>query len=410
MGEARRLDNWLKGYQEFTEGTESPAIFHFWTAIGIIAGAAQRKLMMDADYFQVHTNQYIILVSPPGRSRKSTALRIGKGILKGVPDWGQDIYFSTQASSVAALVKQMSSIPTKEHQSLTLVGSELGTFLGKNPMEMTDFLVDIYDCEPDWDKQTVGRGLEKIPSPWFNLITATTPNWMGENLPKTATEGGFVSRTLFIFEDTRRRVAFPQLSEEQKRIRKHLIHDLACIARLKGLILFSPDAKEFYKDWYENVNAIPANADQRITGYYERRHIHVLKVAMAISLAESDSLILEQRDIETAIAILSEIEPGMRRAFSSVGKNIYSTDLERIKTQICEAGTLTYKRLLSANIFSIEKTELDKLLDALEAMGEIERLKGNIFKSTEEGRNGKRESAVLRLRGQPTGKPKPADR
>lgn len=375
---ARRLANWLQSYRDYTEGTESPPIFHLWVALGTIAGAAQRKIVMDAGYYHVHTNMYVVLVSPPGRSRKSTALRIGKGILKGVPDFGADVFFSTQASSVAALVKQMSAIPTKEHQSLTAFSSELGSLLGSKSVEMTDFLVDIYDCEPDWDKQTVGRGLEKIERPWFNLIAATTPQWMGDNLSRTAVEGGFVSRTVFVYDDSRRRVAFPELSEKQKIIRKNLIHDLAEIAKIKGEFKLSSEGKDFYKYWYEEIND-STEKDFRISGFYERKHIHVLKVAMAVSLAEKNQLILEQRDIEVAISLLGELEVGMRRAFSAVGKNAYSTDLERIKIQIRDGGGQTYKQILANNIHSVEKDQIDKILQALVDMGEVTRDKMNFL-------------------------------
>lgn len=382
---ARRLANWLQSYRDYTEGTESPPIFHLWVALGTIAGAAQRKIVMDAGYYHVHTNMYVVLVSPPGRSRKSTALRIGKGILKGVPDFGTDVFFSTQASSVAALVKQMSAIPTKEHQSLTAFSSELGSLLGSKSVEMTDFLVDIYDCEPDWDKQTVGRGLEKIERPWFNLIAATTPQWMGDNLSRTAVEGGFVARTVFVYDDSRRRVAFPELTEQQKVIRKNLVHDLAEIAKLKGEFRMGQEAKDYYKYWYEECNEV-TDKDFRISGFYERKHIHVLKVAMAVSLSEKNELVLEKRDIEVAIALLGELEQGMRRAFSAVGKNTYSTDIERIKIQIQESGRMHYKQILANNIHSVEKDQIDKILQALMDMGEIVRDKMAFFPVPKEGK------------------------
>jgi hypothetical protein len=374
---ARRLSNWLQSYAEFTEGTESPPIFHLWVALGTIAGAAQRKVLMDAGYYQLHSNMFVILVSPPGRSRKSTALRIGKGILKSVTDYGEEIHFSTQASSVAALVQQMAKIKTKEHQSLTAFSGELGSLLGSKSDEMTDFLVDIYDCDPDWDKQTVGRGLDKIERPWFNLIGATTPQWMGDNLSRTAVEGGFVSRTVFVFDDTRLLVAFPELTEEQRVLRKHLIHDLAQIAGIRGTFVFSPDAKVYYREWYENPKRLSGNTDFRISGFYEREHTHVLKVAMALALARgtvvsADDLVLSVDDIGMAIDMLDELKSGMRRAFSGVGKNVYSTDLERIKNQILDSPNgLTYKQVLSANIHSIDRDAMDKLLSSLVDMGDV---------------------------------------
>lgn len=372
----RKLGNWLHAYDEYTRGTESPPIFHLWVGIGTLAGAAQRKIFMDAGYYQVYSNMFIILCSPAGRSRKSTALRIGKNLLKGISEYGEEIHFSTQASSVAALVSQFSRINNKEHQSLTAYSSELGSMLGSKSVEMTDFLTDIYDCNPDWDKQTVGRGLEKIEKPWLNLLAGTTPQWMGENLSKTAVEGGFVSRSIFVYEDTRLRVAFPELTAEQVQLGRDLVHDLAYIASLRGEFKFTDSGREFYREWYEDQDHSMDAKDYRIAGYFERKHVHVLKVAMAISLAERDDLTIDPRDIGAALALLGEIEPGMYKAFQSVGKNVYSADFERIKTQILAKGPKgeSYKQILAANIHSLDKDQIDKILATLVDMGLAHRI------------------------------------
>ncbi len=369
----RKLSNWLLSYAEYTMGTESPPIFHLWVALGTLAAAAQRKVYMDAGYYQVYPNMFVILTSPAGRSRKSTALRIGKRILRGVEEYGEEIHFSTQASTVAALVSQFARIQNKDHQSLSAYISELGSMLGSKSVEMTDFLTDIYDCNPDWDKQTVGRGLEKIEKPWFNLLAGVTPQWMGENLSKTAVEGGFVSRSIFVYEDTRLRVAFPEITEEQREIERCLVHDLAHIASLEGVFQFSDSGREFYREWYEDQDHSMDAKDYRIAGYFERKHVHVLKIAMAISLAANDSLLLTPADIGSALAMLDELEPGMYKAFSSVGKNIYSADHERIKAQIIGAGDrgVSYKMLLRSNIHAIDKDQIDKILMALVEMGEV---------------------------------------
>lgn len=368
---ARKLSDWIEGYRNYTAGTESPAVFHLWVALGTIAAAAQRKIKMDAGYYDVHTNLYLVLVSPAGRSRKSTALRIGKGLLTGIKDYGEVINFTTQASSVAAVVRQFTAIQNKEHQSLTAFAAELGSLLGSKSIEMTDFLTDIYDCAPDWDKQTIQRGLEKIEYPWLNLLGATTPQWMGDNLSKTAIEGGFVSRTIFVYEDTRLLVAFPELTVEQKALKKMLMHDLAHIATLKGTFTFSPEAKQFYKDWYEDKSRLAAEQDYRISGFYERKHIHVLKVAMALSLAQQDKLVLDVEHIKAGILLLNSIEPGMRKAFRAVGKNTHGTTLERIRDQILSSGRIPYKKVLAANIHDIMKEDFDKLIQSLVDMGDV---------------------------------------
>lgn len=369
----RKLDDWLATYRAFTEGTESPATFHLWVALSVLAAAAQRKISMDAGYYPVHTNMYTVLTGDPGVVRKSTALRIGKGLLKGLKNYGQEINFTTQATSVAALIKQFISIPNKEHQSLTAFSSELGSLLGSKSTEVTDFLTDIYDCDPDWDKQTVSRSLEKIEFPWLNIIAATTPQWLGDNLSKTAVEGGFVARSVFIYEDTPGPlIAFPELTPEQVEMKKWLTHDLAIISQLKGRMDFSPEAKEYYKNWYENPKRkMLGFTDSRLKGYYERKHIHVLKVAMALTLARQNTLVLETPVIESAIKMLGAIEPGMRRAFSSVGNNAHATVLDRVRDMIRMEGKVSYKKLLASFINDVRQEDFDSLVKSLVAMGDV---------------------------------------
>lgn len=375
MAGKRKLTNWLEAYREFTSGTESPAQFHLWVALSTIAGAAQRKISLDMGYFEVHSNMYIILTSPPGRSRKSTALRIGKSMLRGLKDYGQDIHFSTQASTVAALIKQLSAVAVtnQEHQSLTAFSSELGSLLGSKSVEMTDFLTDIYDCDPDWDKQTISRDLEKVPFPWLNLMAATTPQWLGDNLSKTAVEGGFVARSIFVYEDTRLLVAWPELTDAQRLLKKELIHDLSIISTLKGRMKITPEAKEFYVNWYEDPKRLSMNEDSRVASFFEREHIHVLKVAIALSLAAKNELMLQPEEIRAAIDLVNMIKPGMRRAFSAVGRNIHSTVIEQIRDKILEKGRIPYKKLLALFINDVASREdFDKLLASLVDMGDIE--------------------------------------
>lgn len=361
----RRLDNWLTAYGQYTAGTEPPPHFHLWIGMGTLMGGAQRKIFLDADYYRVYSNMYVVLVSEPGIGRKSTALRLGKNILKSVIDYGEEINFSTQASSVAAAVRQMATIKNREHQSLTAYSSELGSLLGAGNIEMVDWLTDVYDCEPDWDKQTISRGLEKIPFPWFNLMAGTTPQWLGDNLPKTAVEGGFVSRTIFVFGESDTRVAFPKMSDEQKALRKDLAHDLAVISQLKGEMRLDDAAHKLYEDWYNSPSALNRATDHRISGYFARKHIHVLKTAMALSLAESDSLVVGERDVEMALTLLENLEPGMHKAFVSVGRNTFSTDLDRIRKQVDRTGGMSYKELIAANIHAVPKDKLDELINSI---------------------------------------------
>lgn len=372
----RQLPDILKAYADYTSDSESPQIFHIWVALGTIAGAAQRKISMPASHFTVYTNMYIILVSPPGIGKKSTALRVGKNFLKGIQPKAN---FLTGSISAGKLIQRMSQISNPAHQSMTAYASELGTFLGIDPVNMVDFMTDIYDCEPDWDKQTLARDLEKLEHPWLNFMTGTTPQWLGENASATFVEGGFAARSIYPFSDENIvKEPFPEETPLQRELRPKIWNDLSVIATLDGTFKFSPSAKDFYYNWYLDKKRFPAMMDHRLAGYYTRKHIHVLKVAMALSLSYKDELILDKEDIQRAITLLDGSEPGMRHAFSAVGKNEYATDLERVRAQIISRGRVTYSELLAANYHNLGKRGLDNILEELRYMGvKIENTNGN---------------------------------
>jgi hypothetical protein len=214
--------------------------------------------------------------------------------------------------------------------------------------------------------------LRKLKFPWLNLLAATTPQWLGDNLSKTAVEGGFVARSIFVYEDTRLKVAWPQLTDDQRALKKLLIEDLATIAGLKGRMKITDEAKEFYKDWYESDKRFEGGEESRVASFYEREHIHVLKVAMALSLASKNELELQQQEIAGAIKLVDSIKPGLRRAFSAVGRNTHSTVIEQMRLKIVEKGRMPYKQVLAMFLPDCNSREdLDKALASLVDMGDI---------------------------------------
>jgi len=83
---ARNYPDWIKGYMEFTEDSESPTSFSFWTAVWVVAGALQRRVWIDMRKFQWTPNFYIIFVGPPGIVAKSTCAAVGWSFLSHLPN------------------------------------------------------------------------------------------------------------------------------------------------------------------------------------------------------------------------------------------------------------------------------------------------------------------------------------
>ena len=81
----RILPNWLEAYMAFTHSLESPDEYHTWTALSTIGGAVRRRAYFDMGHFKLYPNLYAVLVGPPGRCKKSTAMRVGRGMLAELP-------------------------------------------------------------------------------------------------------------------------------------------------------------------------------------------------------------------------------------------------------------------------------------------------------------------------------------
>lgn len=371
----RRLTDWLGAFLDYTHQAESPINYLRWTGLSTLAAVAQRKIFMESTLFFAHTNIYVVLTGPPG-TKKSTAIRQGRKLLKKIPT----INMSSDAPSVVGIMDDFKEIShtQKNHQSLNAFISELSTLFENASEAMTGFLTAIYDGDDDYIKRTRIGGKEHIPFPWLNLIAGTTPAWLGDNLSRSSVEGGFVARTLFIYsDDLVLKSPFPRKSPELLSLEGHLVHDLAHISKLEGEFDFEGgergDAYSWYEKWYLDRSRLPKVLDNRTAGYFGRKHVHILKVAMAVALAKRDDLRLRVEDLEIAQSLLRDIEPGMIKAFSAVGGNAFATDLERIETQIkgCGATGMSSGEIITANYHALGKREIEATLGSLFAMGRV---------------------------------------
>lgn len=378
----RRLGNVLTAYMHLMSQHEAPEVFDLWCGLGAISSAVGRQVWMDMRYFEVFSNLFIVLVAPPGTARKTTALKNARRLLVKIPG----LHFSPQQVTPEAAMKKMATMGEsgEEHQSLITYSFEFGLFLGKGNRQdaMADFLCEIYDCNADFEKETIGRGLESITKPWFNLNAGVTPDWIKEHMSASALETGMVSRILWVYADQRKLSnPLPERSPEMEKLANDIINDLTHISTLKGTVILSDAATEMYKAWYMDGSRFPTSGATRMGNYYERKHIHLLKTAMLLSLANGDSMVVTDKDLEAALSLLEQIEPGMHRAFTGVGKNAFAGDIERVSSQIIAAGEagIPYSQLIAANYHALQKEELDKVLGQLTSMLRVKLTSGGRY-------------------------------
>ncbi|HYT45988.1 MAG TPA: DUF3987 domain-containing protein, partial [Methylomirabilota bacterium] len=224
---------------------------------------------------------------------------------------------------------------------------------------------------------TLIRGEEFATNPCVNLISATTPRWISNNLSETMVGGGFTSRTIFIYEDRvrRRQIFYESLDHSVlDRLKGELIEDLNHIMLdLAGDFELDSQAKDLVEEWYK-INADKnEHEDYRLQGYYERKPAHAFKLSMLLHIAYSDDLIITAKDWKEALGVLSKIEKNMPQVFSSVGKNPYTSETEAILDFIELRGKVTRKEVLTRFYHSAPTVEI--LLGMVNALVAMEKIK-----------------------------------
>ena len=104
--------------------------------------------------------------------------------------------------------------------------------------------------------------------------------------------------------------------EDVQAMELFLLKDLQAISKLSGAFSVEKDAYKFYQDLYMSYEG---DFSGRLGGYYERKLTHVLKIAMVLSVSQSNNLIITKDHIEAALVLLSAVEKGLPEAFAYVG-------------------------------------------------------------------------------------------
>lgn len=330
---ARHHADWLSAFVKFASYGEAPTKFYFWTGVSTIAGALRRRVWIDQKYFQWVPNNYIILVAPPGIVSKSTTAGIGMNLLKEVPgiNFGPDVVTWQKLVEDMAKANEMVYWPEKElylpMSCVTISSSEFGTLLDPTNREMVDVLVSLWDGQPGaFKKATKTSGSDSIENPWINIIACTTPAWISGNFPEYMIGGGFTSRCLFIYADAKRQlVPYPadHVPPSFQRDRESLIADLERISTLVGEYHLSPDAKTWGETWYHNHYQTKHEhlSPEQFGGYLARKQTHIHKVAMIMTAAKSDELVIHADTLDYASKLIDALEVDMPKVFGKIGLN-----------------------------------------------------------------------------------------
>jgi hypothetical protein len=387
----RRLDDWLTSFIEYSKNSEAPLSYHVWAGISTIAAAMQRKCFMYWHPHSIYPNNYVILVGPSGRSRKSDAITTARYLIEelNVKVIGED---NTQEALIREmkLSEQFFQDPVTgnqmPHSSVSCFAEEMAVFTGQQNATFLAYLTNWYDSRDIWTRRTKHQGTDKIIGMCFNLLISTAPDWLPGILTRESVGGGFTSRCVFVVEEGKRQtITNPNLHRPSESLRNDLIFDLEMIQMLVGEYTFDDEALATYEAWY-------ADSDQTILrmgnplgpmfdGYWSRRPTHIKKIAMALSASRGDSLVVTLSDFDRALAVLTDAEIKMPKVFSGIGRSKYAEDIDDILSYIKAKGEVNKAELTEAfyrNVDDIALEAITKILSDMKAI-EIHKARGETF-------------------------------
>jgi hypothetical protein len=379
----RLLNDWIKEYMEYSRISEAPDNFHFWTAIGTIAGALRRHVWMDQKIFSWFPNFYIIFVAPPGVVSKSTTASIGMNILRDVPG----IQFGPDSSTWQALVQSLSNAAeafeyAEEYHSMsaiTVAASEFGTFLDPHNREMIDVMTDLWDGKATFEKMTKTQGSDMIINPWINVLACTTPSWIANNFPDYMIGGGFLSRCIFVYGKKKRHlIAYPGdwATAADEALREKLVHDLEIIAtQMIGEFTMTDEAKEWGIAWYEDhCNKLLQAKVESFRDYAVRKQTHMHKIAMVLSASQKNDLIIERETLQVAEQVLSQAEIQMTDVFKHIGSTPEGMAIHEVVAMVTATGGIEVQELYQQFMGKFTAQQFQQIMESCIISGQVRKV------------------------------------
>lgn len=340
-------NEFIKTHLKYVYHTESPIIMHVWSAISAAAAAMGRHVWLESGIKKMYANNYCLLVGPPG-TRKNSAINFAVDLLRAntqvkfapddtggqrqglivaienstnnklktdIDDLIQDpTNFSSEDLDILGTLNLNLTKEDPDKHSMFINATEFGSFLGQGSLDMTRFLIKMWDCEPY--KYALKKEEMVLKNPLVNLLGGTTSSDLATLLPPEAIGQGFMSRIVLVFAANKEKSVPPSKAHKDKKYKKELEETYKYLFYdMQGAMKKSQGANDLEdKIYMQNIKL----ADTRFIHYSERRADHLTKLSMVLA-ATRKSYTIEEQDYAQANNILVETEKHMTNALGEYG-------------------------------------------------------------------------------------------
>ena len=359
--------SWLDDVMKASAEVESPKQWVWWSAISAIAAISGSNVFLDKFYYKLSPNLFVMLLGKSGLG-KGWPINLAKELVTCV-DTTRVI---SGRNSIQAVLKELGTITTRNGKPPIpdsrgfLVSGEFVNFVIQDPHSLS-VLTELYDTHYNstWKNTMKGSGVDTLKNVCLTMLGASSPAHFREVVHSKDIEGGFLGRTLMIYEETRGFVnpltKRPETKFDPLIAAEHLIG----ISKIKGEFSYSDQAKSFYNDWYYELRA---KDTQDKTGTVQRIHNHVEKVAMCCALARDATLELQLADMEQSIEACTTLITHVEKILQGAGGKSEVAEHQAMVLQVLIKAPdyeLTRQKVLQKLFGDVDSFVLNRVIETL---------------------------------------------
>lgn len=375
MHELQKLlpkDSWFREWLEIFPLCEAPRSYLLVAAFSALGAAIGRGVYFAHDVHTLFPMLNILLIGPSGIG-KTTSLELGSGLIRSSPELLEHTPVILGKATPEKLHEDLVAAPKS-----IIFAEELAAFFNKQKyMEgMVPYVTALLNYPDVVELRTRHEGVTRVENPAVTIMGGSTPEWLQDQLPDSATTGGFLARFFIVFEEYKfRRIALPGLAmgREAKRAledkRDQVIREFGTlVTAASGEMVFSDwTAIDEYTKWYNEYR--PESGF--LSPFAARAGEFILRLACLCAISRKHSRI-DRYDIRFSIRFYELCARKLGRVvipFSPDGK-LLDQVLHSIGQR--EMSQVEIRRAMR-NVASAHRVDL--LVDSLLASEDLVRLK-----------------------------------
>jgi Protein of unknown function (DUF3987) len=323
---------WFEWYVEYTRKTEAPLSYHLFCSLCVLGASLGRRVFKEKGHFSIYPNYWVVLVGPPGRVKKTSAIDIARKLV-----------------AQAALCPIMSDKLTPEALVESLAASghhfvyapEFSVLLGRQKYleGLSTLLLRLADCPDQWEAKTIGRGTTVLTNIALTVLGGSTMSLLAGATPDMVTSSGFLNRFVLVVEQDTQRM-FPEPEKGASSLEEKLLKTLERLKGWSGSAGWRSDlVRDMHRAWYyAHKEELRRTDNEMMAEALDRLDVHLERTAMLVHLVQCDDLQICERCLDTSIELMNFIKKRMPQTVAAMTQTSRTSESDYVMGVLLKMG------------------------------------------------------------------------